>query len=117
MKNKKGKAVLIVLIILLFISWTFLLVFILDKRDNNKSVNGDNKGGFEKSPPLLKYVSKVIDGDTIIIEGESYRLLGMDTDERGYPCFNIAKKRMEELVLGKEVALESDAEDKDQYQR
>ncbi|MFH1290862.1 MAG: thermonuclease family protein [Nanoarchaeota archaeon] len=64
-----------------------------------------------------KVVTKVIDGDTLIIEGESVRLLGMDTDERGYPCYKEAKERLEELVLGKEVFLESDGEDKDQYDR
>jgi len=41
----------------------------------------------------------------------------MDTDERGYPCYNPAKKRIEELILGKEVKLETDTEDKDQYNR
>ncbi len=67
--------------------------------------------------PLNAFVSKVIDGDTVIIAGESVRLLGMDTDERGYPCYNEAKKRIEELILDKEVVLESDAEDKDRYDR
>lgn len=64
-----------------------------------------------------KVVSKVIDGDTVVVEGESIRLLGMDADERGYPCYNEAKKRLEELVLSKEVILEADVEDKDQYDR
>jgi len=63
------------------------------------------------------FVSKVIDGDTVIVNGESVRLLGMDTDERGYPCYNEAKKRIEELILDKEVILEKDAEDRDQYGR
>jgi len=67
--------------------------------------------------PLNAFVSKVIDGDTVIIAGESVRLLGMDTDERGYPCYNEAKKRIEELILDKEVVLEQDAEDKDMYER
>lgn len=63
------------------------------------------------------FVSKVIDGDTVIINGESVRLLGMDADERGYPCYNEAKKRIEELILDKEVILVKDAEDRDQYDR
>ena len=67
--------------------------------------------------PDKGFVSKVIDGDTVIINGESVRLLGIDSDERGYPCYNAAKKRIEELVLNKEVVLEKDNEDKDQYQR
>ena len=65
-----------------------------------------------------KIVTKIIDGDTVIIEGgDSVRLLGMDADERDYPCYDVAKQRLEELVLGKKVILESDTEDKDMYGR
>ena len=65
-----------------------------------------------------KVVTKVTDGDTVMVEGGSrVRLLGMDTDERGYPCYAEAKKRMEELVLNKEAYLEPEGEDKDQYGR
>ncbi len=61
-------------------------------------------------------VTKVLDGDTVIIEGgHSVRLLGIDADEKGYQCYSSAKKRLEELVLNKEVYLEVDGED--QYKR
>ena len=62
-------------------------------------------------------VTKVIDGDTVIVEGERVRLAGIDTDERGYPCYHDAKKKMETLVLGKEVKLERAERNKDQYGR
>jgi endonuclease YncB( thermonuclease family) len=63
-------------------------------------------------------VTKVIDGDTVIVEGgDSVRLLGIDSDERGEPCYGEAKDRLEELVLNKDVRLERDEEDKDQYGR
>jgi len=63
-------------------------------------------------------VTKVIDGDTFIIEGgEHVRMLGMDTDEKGYPCYAGAKTALEEMVLNRRVLLESDVEDKDQYGR
>jgi micrococcal nuclease len=65
----------------------------------------------------LKTVTKVIDGDTVIAEGESVRLLGIDADERGYPCYKEAKKRLEELILNKEVYLERNVVNKDQYGR
>ncbi len=66
----------------------------------------------------VKIVTRVIDGDTVVIEGgESVRLLGIDADERGDPCYSDAKSRLEELVLNKEVVLESDVEDKDFYGR
>jgi micrococcal nuclease len=63
-------------------------------------------------------VTKVIDGDTVVVEGGYHvRLIGMDADETGYPCFTPAKNRLEELVLGKMVRLEKDKTDMDQYGR
>ncbi len=65
-----------------------------------------------------KTVTKVIDGDTVVVEGgDTIRLLGIDADERGYDCYIDAKERLENLVLGKEVYLESEIEDKDIYGR
>lgn len=68
-------------------------------------------------PNETKFVSKIIDGDTVTIEGESYRLLGFDSDERGEKCYKPASKRMTELVLNKEVTLIREGQDKDQYKR
>jgi len=63
-------------------------------------------------------VTKVLDGDTIIVSGgEHVRLLGIDADEKGYPCYDAGRLRLEELILGKTVALETDGEDLDQYGR
>jgi len=64
-----------------------------------------------------KYVTKVIDGDTIIVEGFPVRLLGIDASEKGEKCYKEAKHRLEELVLGKKVRLEADVQDKDRYGR
>ena len=65
-----------------------------------------------------KLVTKVIDGDTFLIEGGySVRILGIDADERGRDCYEEAKERLEELVLNKEVRLEKGKEDKDQWCR
>lgn len=65
-----------------------------------------------------KIVTKIIDGDTVIVEGgESVRLLGIDCDERGKECYTPAKKRIDELLLGKIVELEKEKEDRDQYDR
>lgn len=63
-------------------------------------------------------VTKVIDGDTVVVQGGDHvRLLGMDADEKGYPCYDAAKTRLEALTLGRAVELESDGSDKDQYGR
>jgi len=66
----------------------------------------------------IKLVTKIIDGDTFLIEGGySVRVLGIDADERGYPCYDAAKTGLEELILNKEVKLEKGKEDLDQYCR
>jgi len=66
----------------------------------------------------LKLVTKVIDGDTFIIEGGySVRILDIDADERGYSCYEEAKNKLEELILNKTVRLEKENEDRDQYCR
>jgi len=65
-----------------------------------------------------RLVTKVIDGDTFIIEGGySVRIIGIDADEKRYPCYEVAKRRLEELVLGKEVVLVKGAHDLDRYGR
>lgn len=65
-----------------------------------------------------KIVTKIIDGDTVVVEGgEKIRLLGIDCDERGYECYDEARLYIEEVLLGKKVVLEQDGEDKDMYGR
>lgn len=65
-----------------------------------------------------KIVTKIIDGDTIIIQGgEKIRLLGIDCDERGKPCYKEAKEFLEEFLLDEKILLEKDIEDKDRYSR
>jgi len=99
------------------------------KVKTNKNLIGSlvNKEEFSSKActnlPLLedgvkKLVTKVIDGDTFLIEGGySVRILGIDADERSYPCYGPAKERLEELILNKEVKLEKGKEDFDQYCR
>lgn len=68
--------------------------------------------------PTKVIVTKVIDGDTVVVEGGYHiRLLGIDADESGYSCYKEAKARLEDLILNKEVKLEKDVTDIDQYGR
>lgn len=62
-------------------------------------------------------VTKVIDGDTIVMEGKTVRLLGIDSDEGGYPCYQEAKEKLEKRILGRRVVLERTGENKDKYGR
>lgn len=83
------------------------------------SSNSQNCGNIPELPDnALKLATKIIDGDTFLIEGGySTRILGIDADERGYPCYDAAKNRLEELILNKEVKLEKRSENLDQYCR
>jgi len=100
------KALLSILVIL-FLGSSYLLIENLDSTGNVISI--DRKE--------TVFVSKIIDGDTIVANGEHIRLLGIDSDERGYDCYKEAKEKMEEWILDKEVELEKDKTDKDQYGR
>ena len=69
-------------------------------------------------------VTRVVDGDTIEIEGgEKVRYIGIDTPETVDPrktvqCFGVeASKKNKELVEGKMVRLEKDITNKDKYNR
>ena len=69
-------------------------------------------------------VTRVVDGDTIEIEGgEKVHYIGIDTPETVDPrkpvqCFGVeASKKNKELVEGKTVRLEKDITDKDKYGR
>jgi micrococcal nuclease len=96
-----------------FLTLSIVLSAVLLSGCVSQEISGNVVGDGE-----TKVVTKIVDGDTVIIEGgDSVRLLGMDTDERGYPCYSEASKRLEGLILGKEVYLEHEGEDKDQYGR
>jgi micrococcal nuclease len=98
MKHKK------VLISLFLISLFLMLVFLI----NEKEIKNEDE----------KIVTKITDGDTIIIQGgERVRLLGIDCDERGKKCYTEAKEWMEIELLNKEVILIQEGIDKDIYGR
>ena len=84
--------------------------------EQNQTQSCENVPGLPDG--VLKLATKIIDGDTFLIEGGySVRILGIDADERGYPCYDEAKNGLEELILNKEVKLEKGTEDKDQWCR
>lgn len=73
----------------------------------------------ESEPPDSTYlVADVVDGDTINLDnGESVRLVGIDTPERGECGFGPAQSALKRLVLGKRVTLVESDEDRDRYDR
>ncbi len=63
-------------------------------------------------------VKRVIDGDTIVLEdGHKVRYIGIDTPEIKDCYFQEAKTKNQELVEGKEIALEKDVSETDRYKR
>lgn len=70
------------------------------------------------------WVSKVVDGDTIVVNNETtVRLVGIDTPETVDPrrpvgCFGKeASNETKSLLAGKAVILQKDVSDKDKYDR
>lgn len=103
-----GKNLLLLLIIFL------ILVFA------GKTINLGQPAGKEPVQFLATtaLVTKVIDGDTIIIEGgKNVRLLGIDADEHDELCYEIARERLKELILNKPVQLTRELRDGDVYGR
>ncbi len=63
-------------------------------------------------------VTRVIDGDTIEIEGgRRIRYIGIDTSERGGCFFLEATNKNKEFVEGKTITLEKDVSETDRYGR
>ena len=67
--------------------------------------NGNTSGDIE----LEGIVTKVIDGDTLDINGTRIRLALVDTPERGQAGFDKAKNLVESLCLGKKGELDVDS--------
>jgi endonuclease YncB( thermonuclease family) len=89
--------------------------------NSNKICDSDEKAKSDETNNLKQekfVVSNIIDGDTVqLSNGETIRLLGINTPEMGQQYYEESKNRLKELIEGKTVTLEKDADDKDQYGR
>lgn len=100
--KQKQITLLIISIILLFtINYSFLDSLAINFLENKESV----------------IVERVIDGDTIVINGTSVRMLGINTPERGEKYSDDAKEFLDDLVLNKNVELKFGKDKYDRYKR
>lgn len=85
--------------------------------NGGQTISGAQKNN-EDGQKTLYLVTRVIDGDTIIVENKSsVRLIGINAPETGMYFFEEAKQYLEFLVDNKKVYFESDITDKDKYGR
>lgn len=106
---------------ILLIGAIMILVFIVDLifiLMSDGSITGNSIFDFSEKHSETGVITKIIDGDTVVVEGGDHvRLLGIDCDEKGKKCYKAANLRIEELALGKKAVFEYEGEDKDQYGR
>lgn len=62
-------------------------------------------------------VERVIDGDTVVVNGTSVRLLGINTPEKKEIYYSEAKELLENLTLNKLVKMKKGKQDLDLYKR
>ena len=100
MKREK-LALLVLALLVLFVNYSYIDSFLLNY--------------FESSE--YGVVERVIDGDTLVINGTSVRLLGINSPEKGDFGSNFAMEFLSNKTLGKEVKLVYGKEKYDLYKR
>ncbi len=63
------------------------------------------------------HIERIIDGDTVVSNGKSIRLLGINTPEKGEEYYFEAKKYLESLILNKSVEIKYGKQKTDKYRR
>ncbi len=80
-----------------------------------------DSGTVEDGPPETASergrVQRVVDGDSLIVDGRDVRLIGINAPERGDAQHVAAREHLRSLVDGETVYLERDVERRDQYGR
>jgi len=104
---------IIPLVLLIVFSLTIFLVV-------NKTTFVSEKiyKAYSETEELPQTVVRVIDGDTfVLLNGRVVRLIGINTPEYGQPYYEEATNKLAELVEGKNVTLEIDITNTDNYGR
>ncbi|MCW8965987.1 MAG: thermonuclease family protein [Candidatus Pacearchaeota archaeon] len=97
MTHKKEKYFLLILILILFIiNYPLLDSLTIKFLDNTQTIK----------------IQRVVDGDTVIINNQSTRLLGINTPERGELYYAEAKKFLENLTQNKTLTIKKQGTDR-----
>jgi len=100
-KNKQIIFLVFLIVLLFVINYSFLDLFLVKFFDESEKV----------------IVERVIDGDTVVVNGTSVRLLGINSPERNEDYYSEAKNFLEDLILNKSVVLKFGKEKYDKYNR
>lgn len=101
-RKDKYKLLAIFLVLILFgLNYTFF-----DKKLTGLIINYE-----------VGVVERVIDGDTLVVNKTSVRLLGINTPEKGEMYYSEAKDFLNNTVFGRLVKMESGKDDRDRYNR
>jgi len=111
------KRVIILPIIASLVAIPLIGRFLIEPNDNQEKII-DTEKTTNTNIANTNIVDYIVDGDTVELRGgERVRLIGINTPEIGQPHSAEAKRKLRELIEGKEVTLEKDITDKDQYGR
>ena len=103
---------LLILTFFILLALILLSIYLLSLEENEQNNNED------KETKNAVYVTKVIDGDTFeMSDNATIRLLCVDAPEKGKSGYEEAKDFLADMILDKEVKLENDISDKDEYGR
>lgn len=119
-KTDHNENYILYLIIIIVLILVYIVIFYLFFKDANNDII-DNLGDNGRKDNIVSdefLVTKVIDGDTIVLSNEDIvRLLCVDTAENGEEDYTLAKDFLENLLLGRTITLEKDVVDSDMYNR
>lgn len=94
-----------------------LAIYVMTLADDKDNGDNGNDGGNGVALPD-NYVTNVIDGDTFeLANGDKVRLICVDAPELGKTGTDESKEFLEILILNKDVRLEKDVDNRDEYGR
>lgn len=100
-KRKELVFLLIAIVLLIFLNYNYL-----DTKIEDFLIDYDSG-----------HVKRIIDGDTIVVDNITIRMLGINTPERGEKYYSEAKEFLEEKILNKTIQISYGKEKTDRYGR